>query len=115
MNFLSVRLITPDLLEESWRELEREREQQRRIQEARDARRAERPSRLRPSRRSCAAHCGPTHSSPIRALQSPKPARPHVATKIGSMSASHASLTDIPTADVPHTDAKWTPVRNHFG
>jgi len=46
MNFLGVRLITPDLLEESWRELEREREQQRRIQEARDARRAERPSRF---------------------------------------------------------------------
>jgi len=31
------------------------------------------------------------------------------------MSASHASLTDIPAADVAHTDAKWTPVRNHFG
>ena len=31
------------------------------------------------------------------------------------MSASHASLTDIPVADVAHTDAKWTPVRNHFG
>jgi len=31
------------------------------------------------------------------------------------MSAAHASLTDIPAADVPHTDARWTPVRNHFG
>ena len=31
------------------------------------------------------------------------------------MSAVHASLTDIPVADVDHTDAKWTPVRNHFG
>ena len=31
------------------------------------------------------------------------------------MSASHASLTDIPAAGVAHTDAKWTPVRNHFG
>jgi hypothetical protein len=31
------------------------------------------------------------------------------------MSAAHASLADIPTAEVPHTDAKWTPVRNHFG
>jgi hypothetical protein len=38
-----------------------------------------------------------------------------VATRIASMSASHASLTDIPAADVAHTDAKWTPVRNHFG
>jgi hypothetical protein len=38
-----------------------------------------------------------------------------VATRIVSMSASHASLTDIPAADVAHTDAKWTPVRNHFG
>ena len=37
------------------------------------------------------------------------------ATKIASMSDSHASLTDIPAADVAHTDAKWTPVRNHFG
>jgi hypothetical protein len=46
MNFLGVRLITPDLLEESWRELERERRQQRRIKEARDARRARRPSRF---------------------------------------------------------------------
>ena len=46
MNFLGVRLITPDLLEESWRELERERQQQRKIQEARDARRAKRPSRF---------------------------------------------------------------------
>jgi hypothetical protein len=46
MNFPGVRLITPDLLEESWRELERERAQRRRIQEARDARRAERPSRF---------------------------------------------------------------------
>ena len=31
------------------------------------------------------------------------------------MSPFHASLTDIPTADVPYTDSKWTPVRNHFG
>ena len=38
-----------------------------------------------------------------------------MATRIASMSASHASLTDIPAADVAHTDAKWTPVRNHFG
>jgi hypothetical protein len=38
-----------------------------------------------------------------------------LATRIASMSASHASLTDIPAADVAHTDAKWTPVRNHFG
>ena len=44
MTFLGVRLIAPDLLEESWRELERERRLQRKIQEARDARRAERPS-----------------------------------------------------------------------
>lgn len=36
----------PDLLEESWRELERERELQRRIKEARAARRAMRPSRF---------------------------------------------------------------------
>ena len=42
MNFLGVRLITPDLLEQSWRELERERRQQRRIKEARDERRASR-------------------------------------------------------------------------
>ena len=31
------------------------------------------------------------------------------------MSASHASLADMPAADVVHTDAKWAPVRNHFG
>lgn len=31
------------------------------------------------------------------------------------MAAAHASLTDIPDAEVPHTDARWTPVRNHFG
>jgi hypothetical protein len=31
------------------------------------------------------------------------------------MSASHASLTDIPAAGVTYADAKWTPVRNHFG
>lgn len=31
------------------------------------------------------------------------------------MPASHAALTDIPTADVVHTDARWTPIRNHFG
>ena len=36
----------PALLEESWRELERERQRQRQIQEARAARRAERPSRF---------------------------------------------------------------------
>ncbi len=45
MNYLGMYL-TPDLLEESWRELERERERQRQIQEARAARRAERPSRI---------------------------------------------------------------------
>ena len=45
MEFLGTHL-TPDLLEESRRELEREREQRRRIQEARDARRAERPPRF---------------------------------------------------------------------
>ena len=37
------------------------------------------------------------------------------ATRIASMSTFHASLTDIPVAAVDHTDAKWTPVRNHFG
>ena len=31
------------------------------------------------------------------------------------MSASHASLTDMPAAGVTYADAKWTPVRNHFG
>lgn len=31
------------------------------------------------------------------------------------MAAAHASLNEIPAADVPHTDARWTPVRNHFG
>ena len=31
------------------------------------------------------------------------------------MSASYATLTDIRTADVPYSDAKWTPIRNHFG
>lgn len=31
------------------------------------------------------------------------------------MSASHASLRAIPTGEVPYSDAKWTPVRNHFG
>ena len=24
-------------------------------------------------------------------------------------------LADIPTAGVPHTDARWQPIRNHFG
>ena len=37
------------------------------------------------------------------------------ATRIASMSALNAALTEIPAADVGHTDAKWTPVRNHFG
>jgi hypothetical protein len=45
MNFLAVYRF-PDLLEESWQELERECQQQRRIKEARDARRAMRPSRF---------------------------------------------------------------------
>jgi hypothetical protein len=45
MNYLGVHL-TPDLLAESWRELERQRERERRIREARVARRAERPSRF---------------------------------------------------------------------
>jgi hypothetical protein len=45
MNFVDVHL-TPELLEESRRELERERERRRRIQEARAARRPERPSRF---------------------------------------------------------------------
>ncbi len=45
MNYLGV-FPLPNLLEESWRELERERERQRQIQERRVARRAERPSRL---------------------------------------------------------------------
>ena len=31
------------------------------------------------------------------------------------MSRSHALLADIPAGDVDHTDAKWTPVRHHFG
>jgi hypothetical protein len=31
------------------------------------------------------------------------------------MSARHALLADIPVAAADHTDAKWTPVRNHFG
>jgi hypothetical protein len=31
------------------------------------------------------------------------------------MSAAHASLNDIPAAADAHSDAKWTPVRNHFG
>jgi hypothetical protein len=25
------------------------------------------------------------------------------------------TLADIPTAAVPHTDARWQPIRNHFG
>jgi hypothetical protein len=45
MDFLHIAL-SPNLLEESRWELERERERQRQIQEARAARRAERPSRL---------------------------------------------------------------------
>jgi hypothetical protein len=45
MNLLGV-YPTPNLLEESRRELERERRQQRQIKEARDARRAARPSRF---------------------------------------------------------------------
>ena len=45
MNYLGV-FPLPDLLEENWRELERERQQQRQIQEARAARRAARPSRV---------------------------------------------------------------------
>jgi hypothetical protein len=31
------------------------------------------------------------------------------------MSASHASLADMPAADVAYADAKWSPVRNYFG
>jgi hypothetical protein len=31
------------------------------------------------------------------------------------MPARYASLADIPVAAVDHTDAHWTPVRNHFG
>jgi len=31
------------------------------------------------------------------------------------MSAFHASLPDIPAAGVAYADAKWTPIRNHFG
>jgi hypothetical protein len=45
MNFLGVH-VYPDLLEESWRELERERRRDREIRERRAARRAEAPSRL---------------------------------------------------------------------
>jgi hypothetical protein len=41
MNLVGIRLY-PNLLEESWCELERERERERRIKEARTARRAER-------------------------------------------------------------------------
>ena len=37
------------------------------------------------------------------------------ATRIASVSAAHALLTDIPAGDVAYADAKWTPVRNHFG
>lgn len=43
MNFIGVHLY-PNLLEESRRELERERQRDRQIQEARAARRAEQPS-----------------------------------------------------------------------
>ena len=45
MNYLGVHL-TPDLVAESWPEIERERDRERRIREARTAQRAERPSRL---------------------------------------------------------------------
>ena len=45
MNYLGVYL-TPNLLEEGRRELERQRELQRQIEEARAARRADRPSRF---------------------------------------------------------------------
>jgi hypothetical protein len=45
MNYLGIHL-APNLLEENWRQLEREREQQRIIRERRNARRAERPSRF---------------------------------------------------------------------
>ena len=31
------------------------------------------------------------------------------------MPPGHASLTEIPAADVAYADAKWAPVRNHFG
>jgi hypothetical protein len=31
------------------------------------------------------------------------------------MPAAHASLADLPAGDVPYTDARWTPIRNHFG
>ena len=43
------------------------------------------------------------------------PALQDEVTRIASMSACHASLTDIPAGDVAYTDAKWTPVRNYFG
>ncbi len=46
MNYPGVDLTHPDLLEEGWRELERECERRRQVQEARAARRAERPSRF---------------------------------------------------------------------
>jgi hypothetical protein len=45
MNYLGVHL-APELLEESWRELERQRDRERRIKEARVAQRAARPSRF---------------------------------------------------------------------
>jgi hypothetical protein len=45
MNYLGV-FPLPDLLEESWRELARERQRQRQIQEARAVRRAGWPSRF---------------------------------------------------------------------
>ena len=51
MQFLGV-YPAPNLLEESWREVARERRQQQRIKEARDARRAMRPSRFAALRRS---------------------------------------------------------------
>lgn len=47
MNYLGVHLVLgPNLLEESRRELERQRERERQIKEARNARRAARPSRF---------------------------------------------------------------------
>lgn len=45
MNFLGVH-VYPNLLEQSWRELERERRRERRITELRAAHRAARPSRV---------------------------------------------------------------------
>jgi hypothetical protein len=55
----------PDLLEESWRELERECRQQRRIKEARDARRAMRPSRFAALTAGLRHACQPTPCLPV--------------------------------------------------